>query len=145
MSKVPSDPNMSPEVRRFLDGVSRQVDGLTPASVGAADVGQTFAFHGHIKTPAAQDYRIVEYLPFPITITKIYGKTSTGTLSGTFKINSTAITGGAVSATSTQSNVTPTAANVGAIGDALVLTPSSLSSVANFSFSVIYTRDLASS
>jgi len=145
MSKVPTDPNMTPEVRRFLDDVSRGLDDLTPGSVGAADATQTFSLHGFISAPSAKDYRIAEYVPAIWTVSKIYTKTKTGTLTATFKINSTAITNGAASVTSTQSSVTPSAANVTAVGDALVMTPSSINSAADFSFTVLFTQTLASS
>lgn len=143
-SGVPNDP-ISREMRTFLSKTERRIDDLTPASLEAADAVQTLEWHGHIKTPSAQSYRIVEHVNSARTIKKIYGKTSAGTLTATFKINSTAITTGAVSATSTQSSVTPTAANVMAEGDALVVELSSLSSAANFSFTVEYEQALASS
>lgn len=144
MSRVPTDPNLSPEMLRYLDGLSRDVDGLSPSAVGAADAEQTFSLHGFIEVPSAKDYRIAEYVPAIWTVSKIVTKTRTGTLTATFKINSTAITGGAASVTSTQSSLTPSAANVTAVGDALVMTPSAISAAADFSFSVMFTQTLAS-
>lgn len=108
----------------------------------AATEGQTEYLTGLIKTGANQDYRIIEAIPYAATITKIYGKTASGTITLTFKINTTAITTGVVSATSTQSNVTPSAAKVMAANDALVITASSNSSAVDISFTVQYTRAL---
>lgn len=144
MSKVPRDPNMSLEVRRFLDDVSRDLDGLTPSDVGAAGTSQVDFISGIVKTPANQDYRIVEKLPYAATITELTAKTSSGTITATFKINTTAITTGAINVTSTQGSVTPTALNVAASGDVLVMTLSANSSAANLSFTVKFTRTLAS-
>jgi hypothetical protein len=144
MSKVPRDPNMSLEVRRFLDDQVRQLDGLTTSDIGAAGTSQVDFISGIIKTPANQDYRIVEKLPYGATITELTAKTSSGTITATFKIDATAITTGAISVTSTQASVTPTALNVAAAASALVMTLSSNSSAANLSFTVKFTRTLAS-
>jgi hypothetical protein len=144
MSKVPTDPNMPREVRRFLDDLSRDFDGLTPGSIGAAGTSQVDFISGIIKTPANQDYRIVEKLPYAVTITELTAKTSSGTITATFKIDTTAITTGAISVTSTQSSVTPTALNVAAAASALVMTLSANSSAANLSFVVKFTRTLTS-
>lgn len=139
MSKVPTDPNMPPEVRRFLDDLSR---GNTSLSATKAGLEQTDFISGHIRTPLAQDYRIIEKIPYGMTFTGFTAKTSAGTITATLKINSTAITTGAINVTSSQASVTPTAANVAVAGDALVLTLSSLSSALDLSFTTTFTRQL---
>jgi len=144
VSKVPTDPNMTREVRTFLDDVSRQVDGITTATISAAGLTQTDFLSGGIKTPLAQDYRVVEKMPFAATLTGFTAKTSSGTLTATLKINTTAVTSGAINVTSTQGSVTPTAANVMAADDALVITLSSVSSAVDLSFTVKYTKTLES-
>ena len=149
-SGVPFDPDMPAPIRRFLDGLKRGLDAvtgnvgaLTPATIGAAGTTQTDFISGFIKSPLNQDYRIVEKIPYAATITELTAKTSTGTITATFKINSTAITTGAISVTSSQASVTPSALNVTAAGDTLVLTLSANSSAANLSFTVRFTRVLA--
>ena len=139
MTKVPNDPNMLPEVRRFLDDSQR---GLNRLSADKAQLEQTDFISGVIRTPLAQDYRIIEKIPYAMTLTGFTAKTSAGTVTATLKLNSTAVTDGAIGVTSTQGSVTPSAANVAAINDALVLTLSSLSSARDLSFTVKFTRQL---
>jgi hypothetical protein len=143
-SKVPTDPNMTPEVRRFLDSISRNFDGLTPGSIGAAGLTQSDFISGAIKGAANQDYRIIEKIPYGMTFTGFTAKLASGTLTATLKINSTAITTGAINVTSSQASVTPTAANVAVADDALVMTISSISSPVDLSFTINYTRTLVS-
>lgn len=142
-SRVPSDPNMTPEVRRFLDDLQRSskrdADTLTAEKAGLA---QTEYISGAIKGAANQDYRIIEKIPYGMTFTGFAAKLASGTLTATLKINSTAITTGAINVTSTQQSVTPTAANVAVADDALVMTISSISSPVDLSFTVKYTRTL---
>jgi hypothetical protein len=95
---------------------------------------------GLITAPTNQDYRIVEKLPFAITVTSFSAKTSTGTVTAALSINAAAITGGSLNASSTQTTVTPSALNTAAIGSALVLTGSATTGPANLSFTVVYTR-----
>lgn len=143
-SKVPRDPNLSPEMRRFLDDTSRSLDALTPATIGAAGLTQVDFLSGHIRSPANQDYRIVEKIPFGATITAFAAKTSSGTITAALKINTTAVTNGSINVTSTQGSATPSAANVMVANDALVLALSSNSSAQNLSFTIKFTRTLDS-
>lgn len=143
-SRVPRDPTISPETRRFLDDISLELDGLTPDSIGAAGVTQVEYLPGIIVAPTNKDYRIVEKAPYGFTLTGFTAKTASGTITATLKINSTAVTTGAINVTSSQASVTPTAANVAVADDALVLTTSSNSSAVDLSFVVKYTRTLAS-
>jgi hypothetical protein len=142
MSKVPTDPNVSPEMRRFLDGVSRGLDTLTPGDIDAAGLTQIEDRSGAIRSPANQDYRIIEKIPYGMTFTSFSAKLASGTLTATLKINSTAITTGAINVTSSQASVTPTAANVAVANDALVMTVSAISSPVDLSFTIVYTRTL---
>jgi hypothetical protein len=144
MNKVPTDPNMSKEVRGFLDDLSRNLDGVTTASIGAAGLTQTEHISGAIRGALNQDYRIVEKLPYGMTVTGFTAKLASGTLTATLKINSTAITTGAINVTSSQASVTPTAANVAAADDALVMTISAISSPIDLSFTIVYTRTMVS-
>ncbi len=112
------------------------------ANLAAAGTSQTDYISGLIVNPANQDYRFVERLPFGVTLTSFSGKTSTGTLTSTLKINATSVTNGALAVTTVQSTITPTALNVAASGDTLVLTVSAVSAPANFSWTAVYTRPL---
>ena len=127
--KVPTDPKMSPEVRSFLEDLQFQADEL-----------QTIQISGVIEAPSAKDFRIIEKIPYPAKIEEFSGKTASGTLTATLKINTTAVTTGELSVTSTQSSATPTALNTMAEDDALVITASAISSPADFSFTVKYRR-----
>lgn len=143
-SRVPNDPNMTKEVRGFLDSLNRQVEAITPAEIGAAGLTQVEHYSAVIALPTNKDYRIVEKLPYGFTVTSLTAKTASGTCTATLKINSTAVTGGAVSVTSSQSSSTATANNVAAAADALVLTISANASATDLSFTVAGTRTLDS-
>jgi hypothetical protein len=112
-------------------------------TLSAAARSQSDFISGIIKTGANSDFRIVERFPYAATITAFHAKTASGTITLTSKINSTAITTGAISVTSTQASVTPSAANVVAAADALVLTGSSNSSAVDISFTIEFTRTLS--
>ena len=118
-------------------------DHVHPTDTTRAQKSQTDFISGIIKTGANADFRVVEKIPFGATITSISGKTASGTITLTFKINTTAITTGVVSATSSQSSVTPSAANVMVATDALVITGSSNSSAVDISFTVVFTKTLS--
>jgi hypothetical protein len=108
----------------------------------AATKTQTDFISGIIKTPAAQDYNIVEELPYGATLIGFHAKTLSGTVTAALKINSTAVTDGSINVTSSQGNTTPSALNVAAPGDTLVLTCSSVSSAVDLSFTIKFTRTL---
>jgi hypothetical protein len=113
------------------------------ATLSAATTSQTDFISGIIASPANQDYRIVEKLPFAITITEIATKSASGTCTVTGKINTTALGGTANSVTSTQSSQTHASSNAASASDAIVLTVSSNSSCVDLSFTVKFTRTLA--
>jgi hypothetical protein len=144
-SKVPRDPTISQETRRFLDDISRQLHDADTGLDSKAALSQSDFISGIIKSPAAQDYRIIEKAPYAATLSAFAAKTSSGTVTATLKINSTAVTNGAINVTSTQGAATPTAANAMAAADALVMTLSSVSSAVDLSFTITYTRTLAAS
>lgn len=149
-SKVPFDPNMPPEVRTFLDGVDRNLTltrseiPTTPAEVNAAGTSQVEEWSGIIALPTDKDYKIVPKVPFACTFNKITTQLVSGTCTVTLKIGSTSVTGGQIATTSSVQSSTCTAANVAAEDDAIVLTVSSASSPVDLSFTIKYTRTLAS-
>lgn len=142
-SSVPNDPNMTKEVRTFLDGMKRDLGAITTTQIGAAGTTQIEYLSGFIALPTNKDYRISERLPYDVTLTGITTKTASGTCTVTTKINTTAATGGAVSTTSTSTTSVITAANAGVEGDALVLTISANASAVDLSFTLEMTRVLA--
>jgi hypothetical protein len=108
-----------------------------------AALSQTDFISGIIASPANQDYRIVEKLPYAIVITEVATKSSSGVCTVTGKINSTALGGTPNSVTSTQSSQAHSSSNTAASGDVVVLTVSSASACVDLSFAVKFTRTLA--
>lgn len=91
----------------------------------------------NLPTVTDDDYSIIVYATFPFTIDGIRQVSlASGSATLNVKINSTSVTGlGAISVTTTPQDVTATAANTVAVGDAIVFTftsgssPSDLTSV----------------
>lgn len=104
---------------------------------------QTFVMSGLIATPEDKDYRLFLNLPFGFTILSTSTRSSSGTCTATFKINSTALGGTANSVSSTESTQSHASSNTGSSGDDVVLTVSSNSDCEDLSFTIKYTRDLA--
>ena len=111
----------------------------TIATTSQTDAGFSF---GPIATVADQDYVITCKAPHAGTLTDLAAKTSSGTCTVTWKINTTAVTTGVNSATSTISAVTPSAANVFAAGDIIQVTVSANSTALNLQLAARYTRTL---
>lgn len=97
---------------------------------------------GGIAAPAVQEYRIVEFVYFPITLNTIAAKLSTGTVTAYLKINSATVTGSNLNALgATQVTSALTAAHTATTGDVLVFGISATaSSPANLSFAIKFTR-----
>lgn len=125
------------------NNLSEGVAATIRTNIAAATNTQTDFISGIIKSAANQDYRVIEKIPYGVTLTSFVGKTSSGTLTATLKINTTAVTNGALSVTSTQGAATPSALNVLVSTDTLVVTVSSISSPVDFSFVIVFTRVLA--
>ena len=111
-----------------------------PVAVGST---QTDFISGGIQVPLNQSYNIIEYSVFTTTFTNFIGKLSTGTMTAILKIGATAITGGTLNLGTAQISATLSALNTAAIGSTLMLTVSSVTSAANFSFVVRFTKALA--
>lgn len=111
---------------------------------GIPSFTQTDFVAGIVKVPLNQDYRIVERLPFAVTITSIAGKTSAGSLQTAVKINSTTVGGLTITTvSSSQTLVTASSANTASNGDVIVITASAVTSPTDFSFTLQFTRTLA--
>ena len=113
------------------------------ASVSAARTNLGIAVEfisGMIAVPAAQDYRLIESIPFGVTVTGFVGKLTSGTMAATLKVGTVAMTNGVLAATSTQATVSPSANNVLVANNTLVLTAATLASPSSFTFVVSYSR-----
>ncbi len=113
------------------------------ATLTAATTSQVFDWNVFIETPTAKDYKIVINSSFACTVNEITTITTAGTCTVTGKINTVALGGTANSASSVESTQTHASSNSVSAGDDIVLTISSVSSAANLSIKIKYTRTLA--
>lgn len=104
---------------------------------------QTFAIIGKIGTVADQDYDLAIEVPFGGTIVNTTTKSTAGTCTATFKVNTTALGGTANSVSTTQDKQAHASSNTFSSGDDIRVTISSNSSCANISFTIEYTRSLS--
>ena len=104
---------------------------------------QTDFISGVIPALTNTDYRLIVKIPYGCTITETTTRCTSGTATGTFKINTTALDGTANSISSSEQSQSHSSANVVAAGDDIVLTISSNSSCLNLSFTIKFTRTLA--
>lgn len=95
---------------------------------------------GMILYPDNQDYRIWLNAPFAMTITSTTTRSTTGTCTATFKINTTALGGSANSVSTSEQTQNHSTSNSVAAGDDIVITISANSSCENMSFMIAYTR-----
>lgn len=109
----------------------------------ATKAGQTFALPAFIEYPEAKDYKVLIKAPFAMTVTSVTTICTTGTATLTVKINSTALGGAANSVSTSEQSQSHSSANSVAVGDDIVLTFSSVSSVENVSVMVSGTYSLA--
>lgn len=124
-----------------------KIDGADAANIRAllevATKSQTDFISGMIKTPAAQDYRIIVKAPIGGTITETVTRAASGTCTATFKVNTTALGGTANSVSSSEQAQAHASSNTFAADDDIVITISSVSSCADMSFTIKFTRTLA--
>lgn len=114
---------------------------VTPAGVKAALDAYVDCASGMILgTLQARDYRIVINLPFAGTISSTTTRSVSGTGTATFKVNTTALGGTANSVSSTEQTQAHGSSNTFAVGDDLVITLSSVSSLVDLSFTIKFTR-----
>ena len=111
-----------------------------PFAVGSTQVD---FISGGVKAPTNQAYNIIEYVPFAMTFNNFAAKLSTGTLTAMLSIGATTITGSVLNLGTTQITTAMSALNTAAIGSTLILTVSSVTSAANLSFTVKFTRQLS--
>lgn len=113
-----------------------------PFSVSSSQVD---FISGGIAGPAVQEYRIIEYVPYPMTLNQIAAKLSAGSITTYLKINSSTVTGSSLNALgTTRITSSLTAVNTATTGDVLIVGISATaSSPANLSFSIRFTRSLS--
>lgn len=109
---------------------------------GFASFTQTGTFSGNIKAPLNQDYRVWERVTYNATIQRFSAKCSTGSLVATAKINSTAIGNCVFPVSTSQVTSTTVTPNTTTTGDVIVITVSSVTSAADFSFTIDYSWTL---
>lgn len=102
----------------------------------------TGAISGLIEYPSNKDYMIVIKAPYSGTITETTTRSTSGTCTATFKINTTALGGTANSVSSVEQSQLHASSNVFAAGDDIVITISSNSACLNMSFTIAYTYSL---
>lgn len=115
----------------------------TSLSASKAGLTQSDFVSGIIKSPANQDYTIINYAPFPITLTFFSGQTASGTLTAALKINGSSVTGGSLSVSSARTTTTPSSANAATTADTVAITVSGISSPSDFSFTLKFTETLS--
>lgn len=115
------------------------------SNLSAAAKAQTFAIGGFITSPASGTFDVVGLAPaaFGGTLTKFTGVLISGSCTMTLNINGTPVTNGVLSASTTRSSVSPSAANVFAAADILTVVSSSPSTPSQFFYTLEYTRTLA--
>ncbi len=100
----------------------------------------TFHQSGLIETVANKNYTLILDVPYPILIAQTVVQSASGTCTGTFKINTTSLGGGAHSVSTTKTTVTHGSANSAIAGDSLILTVSSNSSCLDLAYRITYLR-----
>lgn len=112
-----------------------------PAGVSSSQVE---FISGGVASPTNRDYRIVEFVYYPITLDTFAAKLSTGNLTAFLMVNAATVTGSTMAIGTSQVTSPLTALNTATTGDVLILTVSgTASSPANLSFAIKYTRNLA--
>jgi hypothetical protein len=119
--------------------VSTAIANFSAALPTIPSTSQIDFISGGIASPANQDYRIIESLPFPMTYNQLVAKLSTGTLTALLKINATTMVTLNVGTSQVSSIIS--SSNTGTTGAVLILTVSgTANSPANLSFMVKFTR-----
>lgn len=123
-------------------GSSTAANARTALSAAALSQTQECIAGLILGTLTARDYRLVINIPHAGTITSTTTRSVSGTATGTFKVNTTALGGTANSISSAEQSQAHSSTNTFAAGDDIVLTTSSVSSPVDVSFTIKYTRVL---
>jgi hypothetical protein len=109
----------------------------------AATTTQTFGLAGKLGTIANGDYDLIIEMPHAGTIASTTTKSTAGTCTATFKVNTTALGGTANSVSTSQAKQAHASSNTFVAGDDIRVTISANAACANISFTIEYTRVLA--
>lgn len=115
---------------------------IASAVASAVSSTQIDFISGGVAAPDNREYRVIEFVYFPMTLNTIAAKLSTGSVTAYLKINSSTVTGSTLSALgTTQVTSALTAVNTATTGDVVIVGISgTASSPANLSFAVKFTR-----
>lgn len=117
------------------------VSGVTSAVQTQMDALKVNSFSGHIESPSAKTYVLDQYAEFAYTINRITIDMSAGTATAKLTIDGVDVTGcTSISASTTESTTSCTAANSVSAGNTVALVITSPSSAADLSFTMKYTR-----
>ena len=132
--KVPTDPNMTGEVRSFLEDLTSQVDNdvfqvannlsegdaaTIRTNIVAATKTQTADWTGLLVDGRNATYHVIPYAPVAGTINMLASRLTSGSLTLTIDINGTPVTGGSLVSDNTARTTTCTAANTFVVGDGI--------------------------
>jgi hypothetical protein len=124
--------------------VTQAIAAATAALPVGVSTSQLDFLSGGVSAPANQDYRIVEFVPFAMTLTNFAAKLSTGLLTAYLSINAATVTGSTLNLGTTQITTAPSGLNTAALGSTIILTISSVAnSAANLSFTVQFNRNFS--
>lgn len=112
------------------------------AAISDAAKAQVFDISGFIEGPTNKTYTILLAADFAGTINTTKTKSTSGTATATFKVNTTAL-GSTNSVSSAGDSVAQTTTNTFVVGDTIAVTISANSSCIDFSFTMKITRTLA--
>jgi len=120
-----------------------EFDALTVTLTNNVSTLRSEALSGFFSTTSGGTVTIVEFSPYVFTIESMVGKTRTGAVSGTLKIDDVGVTGIKDTTWPTsQTTRTATAANTVGLGSRLTLTMSGVSGVADFGYTIVGSRSL---
>ena len=100
----------------------------------------TQAWSGILLLPTDKTYRLVIKCPFAGVINSVTTKCASGSATGTFKINSTALGGTANAISTSEQSQAHSSANAFSVGQDIQVTISSNSACVDASFTIEYTR-----
>lgn len=117
---------------------------ITASLATKAGTTQTDFIAGGIKLPIQQSLKIINYLPYAATFNGFYAQLTTGTMTAVLKIDNATITGGTLTiSTAALASTIMTAINTAALGSSLVMTIVTTANAQELSFTVSFTRTLA--
>ena len=113
-------------------------------NLAAATTTQIDFISGGIKSPAAQHYYIIIYVPYTTTINSFAAYNTSGTCTAALTIAGVPVTGGSINVnTASVQTTTCTANNVASAGTHITILVSAVASSANLWFEMTFTRTLA--